>query len=241
MKALKGWEEIPAGWGYSDRRVVRMRLMRKNGPRKGFSLLELLVAVTVVTILISISAVVYDGYRDRVAMMVDETNQKVLQAAAKLYAYDNDALPGLLSDLRPEDYQRAYARVVEGKRPYTVLAHLQEIWQEHIGVDTAEAFLPARYFNRDLKLISCPSDATPPTGFDGGGRAIGGISYALRPGVANRPLTWLLDSNNAGLVLIVESDDSSTVVFRHQKGTRTVGITVGGKHRQMDPSDPDLI
>ena len=87
-------------------------------------MMELLVASLVLSIIASLAVVGYGGYRDRAAMLVDETNQKVLVAALKLYYYDNKDLPDLLAELTPEYLDRAYAMVVGGKRPYTFLAFL---------------------------------------------------------------------------------------------------------------------
>ncbi len=57
------------------------REMKTQGKKNGFTLLEIFVAMTILTVLISVAMVGYQGYRDRVAVMVDDTNQKVLQGA----------------------------------------------------------------------------------------------------------------------------------------------------------------
>lgn len=202
----------------------------KVSEKRGFTLLEILVAVVVLTVLTSTAVVVYQGYRDRVAMMVDETNQKVLQAAAKLYAYDNNALPGSLSDLRPVQLRRAYALVQRGKHPYTLLTHLGATWRSWVGVGVAEAhFIPARYYSWSLETITCPSDSTPPTSFDSQGDPQGGMSYGVEPGAAGKPLSWLLDPSQAGVALIIETEDGGrTQAFRHENGSTAVLTTVSG-------------
>ena len=186
----------------------------------GFTAMEMIIAIVIMTVILSLSMAGYQRYRDRAAMLVDETNQKVLQAAVKLYAYDNNALPGSLSELRREDLHRAYASVVEGKRPYTFLAFLQE----NLGLfDIAEAApLPSRYYNEDENLLTCPGDPTPPSE--------GGVSYALPSQWENSPLSALLDPRNADAPLIVEADEAQNakVVFRHGQGTLTVQTTVKG-------------
>ena len=193
--------------------------------QSGFTAIELIVAIVILTILLSLSMTGYQRYKDRAAMLVDETNQKVLQAAVKLYAYDNNSLPGSLSRLRSGDLRRAYAMVVEGKRPYTFVAFLQENFEL---LRTAEAApLPSRYYNDDVSLLTCPGDPTPPSE--------GGISYALASGWENRPLSALLDPSNADSPLIVEADqkENGQVVFRHGRGTLTVQTTVkGDNHRK---------
>lgn len=197
----------------------------------GISLIEIIACLVCLIVLASFAVAGYQRYRDRTAMLVDETNQKVLQAAVKLYAYDTAALPGSLSDLSPGHLSRAYALVTEGKPPYTFLAFLRE----SVGVGVAEAVpLPGKYYNHDLNVITCPSDPTPP--------AKGGYSYALSAGWANRPFKDLLDPRNADEDLIVESDlpvartdaAGGQVAYRHGRGRLTVSTTVRGEHTRRE-------
>lgn len=128
--------------------------------RAGFSMMEIMIAAVVLVILCSVAVAGYQGYRDRAAMLVDETNQKVLAAAIKLYAYDNNALPASLSELRPRHLERAFAQVTEGKRPYNFFAYLKE----RVGMPVAEAqVLPARYYNNNPAVLACPLDSNPPS------------------------------------------------------------------------------
>ena len=192
---------------------------------RGISVIEVIFAVVVLTIVISLAIAGYDRYQDRTAMLVDDTNQKVLQAAVKLYAYDTNALPGSLSELRPMDLQRAVASVTQGKRPFTLLAYLQE----QLGMlDIAEAVppLPGKYYNNDINILTCPMDPTPPSE--------GGVSYILAAGWEGRPLSVLLDPRNGDETLIVEADDNvgKQVVFRHGEGTLTVETSVKGDRRK---------
>ncbi len=194
-------------------------------------MMELMIAVVILGVLASVALVGYQGYRDRAAMLVDETNQKVLQAAVKLYAYDHNALPASLSDLRPRDFRRAYALVVEGRKPYTLLAYLQE----SVGVTTAEAHVGApgrlhpEYYQNNANIIRCPSDTN------------GGVSYQISSVFSGRPLSTLLDPANAGAVLVLESDTGGNagadpvtgVVYRHQGATMAVVTTVGGNRKRL--------
>lgn len=190
--------------------------MRKR-TRVGFTMMELMIATVVLLILASVAVAGYQGYRDRAAMLVDETNQKVLAAAVKLYAYDNNALPASLSQLEPRHLDRAFALVTEGKRPYTVLAYLKE-WAG-MGVAEAEA-LPPRYYDNNPRVLICPSKSPP------------SASYRLDAFWAdNKPLSALLDPANGGRDLIVED------AYRHLGNSIRVVTTVGGRPRR----DPKII
>ena len=178
----------------------------------------------ILTVVVSLASVGYGKYKDKAAMLVDETNEKVLLAAVKLYAYDTNALPGSLSQLRTRDLERAYAQVTEGKRPYTFFAFLQE----NLGLlNIAEAVppaLPGRYLgDNPAKVLKCPADPTPP-------------SYGIHANAATKPLSWLLNSANAGAAIIVESDqDNPTdadVAWRHQGRTTCVKAFASGVIRR---------
>ena len=182
--------------------------MRRD-KRSGFSMMELMVAAVVLAILGSVAVVGYQGYRDRAAMMVDDTNQRVLAAAVKLYAYDNSALPASLSELRPEHLERAFALVTEGKRPHTILAFLRE----HIGVGIAEAVvLPPRYYNNDAGVLACPLDST---------RQSYEIAAAFR---------------EVSLQVLLAADGSQPLIrevsARHEGGTTRVITTVNGSRQR---------
>lgn len=178
-----------------------------------------MVAMVILSVLAALAMAGYRGYLDRAAMAVDETQQKILRAASNLYAYDTNALPGSLSDLRPRDLERAYALVTEGKPRYTLLAYLEELVSGKSAL--AQTVLPARYYNNDPKVLVCPRDRN------------GGRSYQIDPAWAGRPLRDLLNPANAGATLIFETDNGRDEVFNRHANT-AVSVTVGGEfHRRM--------
>ena len=185
--------------------------------------MELLIGLVVLGILASLALVSLQGYRDRTAMMVDEANQKVLQAAVMLYAYDKNALPASLSRLRPQDLQRAYALVIEGKKPYTLLAYLTDCIQGRTA--HAETVLPPAYYHNEVRVLVCPADQFPPTAVDDSKHR----SYGIHPGAAGKPLNWLLDPANAAAILIWETrDDGVTPEARHNGRRENVITRVEG-------------
>lgn len=199
----------------------------------GFTALELMVAVLITGVLAAVAIASYQGYRDRAAMLVDETNQRVLQAAVKLYAYDHNALPASLSQLRSTDLRRAYALVATGKEPLTFLVYLREC----VGLKSAFAHtvppglpgpLHPNLYQDNPRILVCLSDQN------------GGVSYQINAAFSGRTLAVLLNPDNSREVLIFESDEAgtgngaalATREFRHQRGTRSVETTVGGERRR---------
>ena len=202
---------------------------------EGFTLLELMVGVMILSVLVAVAMATYGKFRDRAAMLVDETNEKVLLAAAKLYAYDKSALPGNLSQLRPQDIERAYAMVTEGKRSYTFLAFLQERVglmeiAEAVSTNPIDKYLTGSA-QQIQKIKTCPMDPNPP--------ASGGVSYGIvHPTAAElaggTELQWLLNPNNADAVVIVETDalDGSVLKYRHEGNKTCIEILNSGVIRR---------
>ena len=215
--------------------------MEKREENRAFSLLEILVTVAIVAVLASTAIVSYLGYKERVDEMTDETNQLILQTALKIYATDTGTVAGTISKIPHRDIERACAMVTEGKKPYTMMVYLSERGQELWGGSTAEAasgqgntFLPSKYYNNDLKVITCPRDATPPTGFDPStGQPLGGTSYAIRDTFQNQPSSVLTNAL-PGAELIIESDSTDgtpgSEAYRHRGGTESIATQVDGKH-----------
>ncbi len=206
------------------------RLLRR---RKGFTIIELMVSVMILTIIVALSTVGYTRYRDKAAMLVDETNLKVILAGLKLSAYDNNVLPGSLSELDSRYLERAYALVTEGKHPYTFFAFLQE----QLGLrDIAEAVpLDKRYLgDNPLRVLTCPTDGTKPEQYPNPTKHSYGITTGEPDGAANKSLSWLLLPTNAVKIVIAESDGpnpspaGTEFARRHKGDTTCVQISAAG-------------
>ncbi len=212
--------------------------------RNSFTLIELLAAVTILMITASLAVVGFQGYLDQAAMLQDETNMMILQMAVKINAVETGTIAGSLSELQPIDLEKAYAAVAQGKRPYTMLAYVSEGWRSLWGGSIAEAadsFLPARYYNRDLKTITCPKDPVKPTGFDANDKPLGGASYAISAAFkGQKPVSFLLA--NPDKTLIYEVDKSSSnqrEAYRHDGGKKSVRVTAAGKTYIADRGKSD--
>lgn len=202
-----------------------MRLMRF---RRAFTLMELLITVVILSVVASVAVVGLQGYKDRVAMMADDTKMKVDAIALKMNAIDTGTVAGSLAELRSIDFERAYAQVMEEGHPYTMVAYLRETWDQLWGTSVAEAFVPCKYYNCDLKMLQCPKDnRILATGFRANGRPNGPISYAISKKFRNRPVEFFTDPVHANWPVLYESDNEDAEVYRH--GNKSVRMTPAGK------------
>ncbi|MBI3317558.1 MAG: type II secretion system protein [Candidatus Omnitrophica bacterium] len=190
---------------------------------RAFSLTELLILMVVLGVIASMAVASVQGYQDRTAMLIDETNQKMLFEAVKIHAIDTGTVAGTLSQLRPDDLEKAYVRVMERGRPYTFFAFLMD----PLGVGTAEAEpLPSKYYNHDKKVLTCPVDPHNPLRGDG-------VSYAINGEFRGKPLSFLLRPENGTKDLIYEcADDGNSQEFRHEGRKVSIVTTADGKHQK---------
>jgi len=199
---------------------------------RAFTLIEMLVAVVVLSIISAGSVASYQGYRDRTAMLVDETNQKILAAATIAHTIETGTVAGTLAELRPSDLERAYALVIDGHPRYTFLAFLQESF----GVPVAEAVpLPGQYYSNKKAVLSCPSDPTTPANGKG-------ISYTVNTTVF-KTAADIQNSANDGQPLIIECEDNHVVEYRHHDGIfapKTIAVRTllnGKQERHKKPRE----
>jgi DNA-directed RNA polymerase subunit beta' len=127
-----------------------------------------------------------------------------------------------------------------------MLAYLADVTQGILKGSVAEAedFLPAQYYNQNLKVISCPKDSTPPTGFNAAGKPIGGRSYKIHSQAQGKPISWLNNPQNARKVLIQECSEGDNKEFRHRrKGEKVLVETSVGRllFNRMLPADYPLL
>lgn len=216
-----------------------------------FTLLELLITIIVISVIVSMSMIGYRGYQDRVAAMVDETNQRIIQMALRMQAIDTGAIAGSLGELKLDYVERAYAKYLDEtkERPsYTMLAYARELF----GVPVAEAvplqirYLPDQVPRALNKLFRCPRDRTPAE--FGTANFLSLCSYTVNPAAACASLSWMLRPANALVPLVLEKEDGSTsdcgnavrnpadnpplstagLAFRHARKTCALTATGGG-------------
>jgi prepilin-type N-terminal cleavage/methylation domain-containing protein len=169
---------------------------------KAFTLYEILITIVILGILVTLVLIpAYQGALNASQEQVCTANQQVLKTALDIYAMEHDAMPGSLSELPGSYTRRAYAKVMTGYTKFvTKIATAIISWDER-GKAYAQNFMRNYLTKGDLKLMTCPSDSTPPSS--------GGISYGLNAGLAGMSSARYkaLPAN----VLILADSDSATL------------------------------
>ncbi|MFH0912831.1 MAG: prepilin-type N-terminal cleavage/methylation domain-containing protein [Candidatus Omnitrophota bacterium] len=136
--------------------------------KQAFTLIELVLVVVVLGILATIAIPTYENIIADSESRVCQTNLEALDNALDIYVMSHDVMPGSLSELTPQDIQKAYAHILQQKGAWRVrLAYYIIGWKQR---GLAYASLLSDIAEGNLKLITCPSDDTPPPA---------GVSYGL--------------------------------------------------------------
>ena len=174
--------------------------LKLGSRRAGFTLIEIIIAVVVLSILSAIGAISWDAMVDKTRQDICEQNQTILVGAIKFYIYDNQAAPTSLSSIYPKYTDFALAKikkdhpVVYAKRAIS-LAMLRAIQPK----DAVAANI-SPYLGMQTSVLHCPEDSN------------GGISYGLHEvfngitGVSAKNMFELCRENNE--VIIADSDSA---------------------------------
>ncbi len=160
-------------------------------PSKGFTLIEIMVAMSILLILGSIAVLCYFKFLDRARETVCESNLKGLHNAVLEYYNENEALPASLGDLKLEHIRHGYGLAAKTAEWKTKWAH--SLINLGIGSE-AHAFSLSyedlKYYGVSQKMFRCPMDGN------------GGASYAINANIAGLKFEDL----KSGEILIAESD-----------------------------------
>jgi len=92
---------------------LRQALKGVRNIKKGFTLVELLVVLTITLVLASLGMYLYQKSLVYAKETVCQTNLRALGEAIEFYASENDALPASLGQLKIEHLEKAYAKAME--------------------------------------------------------------------------------------------------------------------------------
>jgi prepilin-type N-terminal cleavage/methylation domain-containing protein len=159
--------------------------------QKGFTLVELMVVVGIILVLSSIGLFAYNRVLVSAKETVCKTNLRALSEAVTLYLNDYDAFPASLGQLKPEYFEKGYAKARE-EGGWTVDVSLFLVRMD--GSDDAHAqFLTyenLKEYGAVEKIFSCPANTN------------GGCSYGINGNLAGKK--W---SEISGDVMIVGDCD----------------------------------
>lgn len=217
---------------------VILEMSRKSATRhRGFTLVEIMVALAALLILGSIAVYAYQKLLDDAREAVCETNVKALTTAIELYSNEYGVVPAVLGDLKMRQLEKAYAQVMGHSDWYCRFAHA--FLEMSMSSEAYAHFLTYKNLKRfgvSKKMLRCPGDDN------------GGVSYGINGNLAGRH--WAKLRSN----VIVVGDCDSPVFFheselkkRHHGSKVAVAASKAKKIRKrtigqssaVDSCDPD--
>jgi prepilin-type N-terminal cleavage/methylation domain-containing protein len=194
---------------------MKSRLHRDN---RGFTLVQVLVAVALILVIASIAAMAYQGLIDDARAAACENNLKVLNTAVELYADEYGVIPAVLGKLKPEHLQKAYARIMENSSSYRRFClALLEISQSDEACAEFLSYENLKKFGAAKDSFRCPGDDNS------------GTSYGINANVAGT--LWPKVDNH---VVVIGDCDSPTFTSaaqlkkRHASGKVAIAMTKAG-------------
>ncbi|MGD9039772.1 MAG: prepilin-type N-terminal cleavage/methylation domain-containing protein [Desulfobacteraceae bacterium] len=164
--------------------------------KKGFTLLELLVVLTILLILSSVGMYLYHRSLAYAKDTVCQTNLRALQESVIFYTAENEALPGTLGDLKLDHVEKGYAKAMEGRRwlvkACTLLIKLDASDHAYAHFLTYENL---KKYGATEKIFHCPGDHN------------GGASYGINGELQGK--SWSEITEHA----IVVADSDSYVFY----------------------------
>jgi len=132
-----------------------LELARRGMMRKNFSLIELVIAIIIFSILATFAIPIYNGLLERAKAEVCEGNLSTLLGALENYGLEEDQMPGSLSQLKKEHLEKGWAKTFKERGLWrTKLAYFLVDFDKK-GLAYAQAGLAERYLGG--VNLACPS------------------------------------------------------------------------------------
>lgn len=190
---------------------------------KSFTLVEILVALIIMTTLASLSLATYEKTlqetNDRICA---QRNLRLINEALSLYYLEKSTLPLTLSQLTPEQIHLAYVKVMgQSQKENRLFTFFRNIFCLKPALALSREPLPRKYYGGNPNILKCPADRSADT-----------VSYAYDP---NR----VIDKATGKLI----KDSPYAIVYDrsayHKKGILSPtlhanGITPGGIIGEID-------
>ena len=193
--------------------VFRQAYERMRWNKIGYTLVELLVVMSIILILSSLGVFAYHLCLVYARETVCETNLNALEKAVDLYSVENDALPASLGRLKREHLEKGYAKAMEDGR------WLKKFCFFLIKLDTPKQAYAQFLTYENLKAsgilkntFRCPADGN------------GGASYGINSNIEGKKWSEVGEG-----VIIVADSNAYTFSTKNQLAKRhnhkAIGIT----------------
>lgn len=129
--------------------------------RKSFTLVEILVALIILSILASLSVAIYQKTVDTNNERICAQNLKVLQAAIDIFAVENDTIPAVLSQLTPRHIYLAQSRVIGERKENFLSIALRKMFSTEPALadpETEGELFRRRYLSGKKEVFCDPAD-----------------------------------------------------------------------------------
>ncbi len=178
--------------------------------KKAFTVLELIIAIIIIAVLVTVGLPVYRNVIENANAKVCQSNLILLDAALQNYMIEFDTIPGEISKIPVEYIEEAYADILREGGWRLKLAYAIGDWQKsgHAYAQTLENVV-----GRNMSILTCPSDATPPSQ--------GGTSYGINHAILDVPYDDLQDIDPETIFIADCDSDEFTgdneLSFRHHR------------------------
>lgn len=209
--------------------------------KKSFTLIEILVALIVLSIIASVSVALYQKTVDTNNERICAENLKVLQAAIDIFTVENDALPAALALLTPRHIYMAYSRVAGERKENPISIAIRNLFSTKLALaggadstynDEPHSLIPfvRRYINGKKKLFRDPAQGSPPTlggcGITfGSPLTCGSYNFNFNTNTFDNTTNELIKDSPFALI----SDSGDRHRGKYGTGTYTIGVTPGGR------------
>lgn len=174
---------------------------------RGFTLLEIVVALASLLVLISMATLGYSRVIDNARRKICETNLKVITTAIEYYGTEYDALPATLGHLRRDQFERAFA-LVTGENPWSNILY-STVAKLDVSGESHAAFLT--YDN--LKGMTTEEHFKDPDDSNGG------VSYGINASLVGEKWSEI----GKDIIIVADSDNYTfnslnDIIKRHRRG-----------------------
>lgn len=173
--------------------MFTVKIKNKFVANKGFTLVEILITLSVILILVSTSFVSYQYVLNSTKRRICKTNLLALSAAVEIYMVEKDAFPAILGDLKKEHLQKGFAYAMQESGWFTKFSHFF-VKLNTPTVAYAQFLTHENLGEASESIFNDPADKN------------GGASYGINTNLIDKRLDEISDST----ILIGDSD---TYVF----------------------------